>query len=47
MPNQAPNADLFPRYEALGVQQVVHLVPLKHIDDVKSRLDRLAKMAFE
>ncbi len=46
MPNQAPKADLFPRYEDLGVQQVVHLVPLKHIDDVTARLDRMARMAF-
>jgi probable F420-dependent oxidoreductase len=46
MPNQAPKSDLFPQYEDLGVQQIVHLVPLKHIDDVKARLDRMAGMAF-
>ncbi|NKB59756.1 MAG: TIGR03619 family F420-dependent LLM class oxidoreductase [Alphaproteobacteria bacterium] len=46
LPNQAPKADLFPRYEELGVEQVIHLVPLKHIDDVQSRLDRMAQMAF-
>lgn len=46
MPNRAPKAELFPRYEELGVEQVVHLVPLKNIDDVRSRLDRTAKMAF-
>ena len=46
MPNQRPEADLFPRYQELGVQQVVHLLPLKHIDDVKARLDRIVQMAF-
>ena len=46
MPNQRPEADLFPRYQELGVQQVVPLLPLKHIDDVKARLDRIAQMAF-
>ena len=46
MPNQAPKAELFPQYEDLGVQQIVHLVPLKHIDDVNARLDRMAGMAF-
>ena len=46
MPNQAPKSDLFPQYEDLGVQQIVHPVPLKHIDDVKARLDRMAGMAF-
>ena len=46
LPNQAPKADLFTRYEDLGVKQVIHLVPMKNIDDVRQRLDTMAKMAF-
>ncbi len=46
LPNRAPKADLFPRYEDLGVEQVIHLVPMKDIDDVRQRLDTMAKMAF-
>lgn len=46
MPNRAPKAELFTRYEDLGVEQVAHLVPLRDIDDVRARLDRTAKMAF-
>ena len=46
LPNIAPKADLFPQYEDLGVEQVIHLVPMKNIDDVHQRLDTMAKMAF-
>lgn len=46
LPNIAPKADLFPQYEDLGVEQVIHLVPMKNIDDVRQRLDTMAKMAF-
>ena len=46
LPKQAPKADLFPRYEDLGVKQVIHLVPMKNIDDVRQRLDTMAKMTF-
>ena len=46
LPNQAPNADLFPQYEDLGINQVIHLIPMKNIDDVCQRLDTMAKMAF-
>jgi probable F420-dependent oxidoreductase len=46
LPNIAPKAELFPQYEDLGVEQVIHLVPMKNIDDVRQRLDTMAKMAF-
>ncbi|MBC8451818.1 MAG: LLM class F420-dependent oxidoreductase [Rhodospirillaceae bacterium] len=46
LPNIAPKADLFPQYEDLGIDQVIHLVPMKNIDDVRQRLDTMAKMAF-
>ncbi len=46
LPNRAPKPELFQRYAELGVEQVIHLVPLKHIDDVRARLDRMAGMAF-
>ena len=36
----------FSRYEDLGVKQVIHLVPMKNIDDVRQRLDTMAKMTF-
>ena len=46
LPNRAPKAELFPQYEDLGVEQVIHLVPMKNIDDARQRLDTMAKMAF-
>ena len=46
LPNQAPKAELFPRYEDLGVKQVIHLVPMKNIDDVRQRLDTLVKISI-
>ena len=46
LPNRAPKAELFPQYEDLGVEQVIHLVPMKNIDDACQRLDTMAKMAF-
>ena len=46
MPNRSPRAELFPAYEDVGVEQLVHMVPLSELDNFKSRLDRLAKMAF-
>ena len=46
LPNQAPKAELFPQYADLGVEQVIHLIPMKNIDDVRQRLDTIAKMAF-
>ena len=46
MPNRSPRAELFPAYEDVGVEQLVHMVPLRELDDFKSRLDRLSKMAF-
>jgi len=46
LPNRAPKADLFPRYAEAGVEQVIHLVPMKDEDDVRRRLDATAKMAF-
>jgi probable F420-dependent oxidoreductase len=46
LPNIAPKADLFPQYEDLGIDQVIHLVPMKNIDDVRQRLDTMVKMAF-
>ncbi len=46
LPNQAPKPDLFPRYEEAGVEQVIHLVPMKNMDDIRQRLDGIAKMAF-
>lgn len=46
LPNIAPKAELFRQYEELGVEQVIHLVPMKNIDDVRQRLDTMAKMAF-
>ena len=46
LPNQAPKAELFPQYADLVVEQVIHLIPMKNIDDVRQRLDTIAKMAF-
>lgn len=46
LPNIAPKAELFPQYEDLGIEQVIHLVPMKNIDDVRQRLDTMAKMAL-
>ena len=47
MPNQAPQPDLFPQYEDVGVEQVIHMVGGRDLDAYLSRLDRLAKMALQ
>lgn len=47
MPNQAPQPDLFPQYEDVGVEQVIHMVGGRDLDAYLSRLDRLAKMALK
>lgn len=46
MPNCAAQADLFPRYQEAGVEQVIHMVGGQDLDGYLSRLDRLAKMAL-
>jgi probable F420-dependent oxidoreductase len=46
MPNApARDADRFRRYEDVGVEQVVHMVGGRTLDDFKTRLDSMAKLA--
>ncbi len=46
LPNRVVDAAMLEGYAALGVEQVIQLIVLRNIDDVQSRLDRLARMAF-
>lgn len=46
MPNApARDADRFKRYEDIGVEQVVHMVGGRGLDEFKTRLDGIAKLA--
>ena len=46
MPNApARDSDRFKRYEDVGVEQVVHMVGGRGLDEQKSRLDAMAKLA--
>lgn len=44
LPNRPPDADMYPRYAELGVEQVLHFLPLKDADDFARRLDKLAAL---
>ncbi len=46
LPNRRPNADRCRRLEDAGVEQVIHMVPLREIDQAKTALDAYARMAF-
>ncbi len=46
LPNRRPNADRCRRLEDAGVEQVLHMVPLREIGETKAALDEFARMAF-
>ena len=46
LPNRRPNADRCRRLEDAGVEQVIHMAPLRAIDETKATLDDYAAMVF-
>ena len=46
LPNRRPNADRCSRLEDAGVEQVIHMVPVRTLDETKTSLDEFARMTF-
>lgn len=46
LPNRRPNADRCRRFEDAGVEQVLHMVPMREIGETKAALDEYARMTF-
>jgi len=46
LPNRRPNADRCRRLEDAGVEQVIHMAPLREIGETKAALDDYAHMVF-
>lgn len=46
LPNRRPNADRCRRLEDAGVEQVLHMVPMREIGETKAALDEFARMTF-
>ena len=46
LPNRRPDADRCKRLEDVGVEQVVHMVPMREIGKTKAALDEFALMTF-
>lgn len=46
MPNRRPDGDRCRRLEDLGVEQVIHMVPVREISETRAALDDYARMAF-
>ncbi|MDE0942847.1 MAG: LLM class F420-dependent oxidoreductase [Alphaproteobacteria bacterium] len=46
LPNRRPDADRCRRLEDAGVEQVLHMVPMRKIGETKTALDDFARIAF-
>jgi hypothetical protein len=46
LPNRRPDADRCRRLEDAGVEQVLHMVPMREIGKTEAALDEFARVAF-